>query len=196
MKTAAAERAARDAQRIMESLGQLPRPVDKPVFIALSGLPGTGKSFFARKLAERFPLVILESDILRRLLFPQPTYAWWESARLFRAIHLVIEELLRKGIPLILDATNLNERYRKTLYSIAGRVGVKFILVKLTAPLWLVRERLEARMKDPLSRSEADWEVYRMMKEKANSIRRQHHTVDSSRNISPAIEKILHEIQE
>ena len=99
-----------DVKRLTESLGKLPESVTKPVFIAMSGLPGTGKSYFARELARKIPLVILESDALRKVLFPSPTYSAAESARLFRASHLLIERLLRKGISLILDATNLVER--------------------------------------------------------------------------------------
>ena len=63
-----------DVQQLARGLGQLPDPVVKPAFIAVSGLPGTGKSYFSRKLAERLPFLILESDALRKLLFPSPAY--------------------------------------------------------------------------------------------------------------------------
>ena len=74
-----------DAQRLAENLGQLPELVAKPSLIVVSGLPGTGKSYFSNKLAERLPLIILESDALRKALFPSPSYSPQESSRLFRA---------------------------------------------------------------------------------------------------------------
>jgi len=110
-----------DVERLTESLGQLPEPMAEPPFIAVSGLPGTGKSFFCGKLAERLHFLVLESDSLRKALSPTPSYTKQESSRLFQAIHLLIERLLKKGVPVILDATNLSERYREHLYSIGDR---------------------------------------------------------------------------
>ena len=135
-------------QRLTESLGELPEPVAEPTFIAVSGLPGTGKSYFCNKLAERLPLIILESDALRKTLFSPPDYSSEENTHLFRAIHLLIERLLRKGYSLILDATNLSERYREYLYSIASRLDVRLVLVRVEAPPQLVRERLKSRLEN------------------------------------------------
>lgn len=182
-----------DVRRLADSLGTLPEAVAKPIFIAVSGLPGTGKSYFSAELAKRLPVVILESDALRRALFPKPDYSWHESTRLFRACYSLIEKLLRRGISLILDATNLAERYREELYHIAEHVGVNLILVRVTAPPSVVRARLEARAKDPLSKSAADWEVYEGMKPAVERIRRKHYVVDTSKDITPAIEKIIRE---
>jgi len=91
---------AEHVQKLRESLGQLPEPTVNPAFIVVSGLPGTGKSYFCRSLAERLPFPILESDALRKVLYPSPNYSPGESNRLFGACHLLIEELLRRGIPL------------------------------------------------------------------------------------------------
>jgi predicted kinase len=195
MKVALSNRFLEDVRRLQESLGPLPKPVEPPVFIALSGLPGTGKSYFSRKLAAKLPLVILESDALRKVLFPKPTYDWRESARLFRACYFLIEELLQDGISLILDATNLSERYRKELYKIAQRTNAKFILVKMEAPPGIVRRRLEDRKRDLLSHSDADWEVYQAMKLRADGIRREHYIVNTTRPIAPVINKIVREVK-
>ena len=179
-----------DVDRLTESLRKLPELVAEPTFIAVSGLPGTGKSYFCAKLAERLSSLILESDALRRVLFPSPSYSQPESARLFRAIHLLIEHLLKKGASIILDATNLSERYREHLYSIADRLDVKLILVRVEAPPELVRERLEARQGKSEAKSDADWTVYQRMKPTAEKINRNHYVVDTSRDITPVLDKI------
>jgi len=186
-----------DVQRLTESLGQLPEPMAKPAFIVVSGLPGSGKSYFCNRLAERLPFVILESDALRKTLFPSPGYSPTESHRLFQACHLLIERLLKKGIPLILDATNLSERYRERLYSIAERLDVKLILVRVEAPAEIVLERLKARQEgtNPGDKSDADWEVYQRMKTTAQKIRRNHYAVDTSRDITPVLDKIAREVR-
>ena len=123
-----------DTEQLLESLEQLPEPVVKPAFIVVSGLPGTGKSYFCRRLAERIPVIILESDVMRKALFPSPTYSMTESARLFQAIHHLIEHLLKKGIPLVLDATNLSERNRERLYHIAYQLDARLVIVRVEAP--------------------------------------------------------------
>jgi len=183
-----------DVEKLFNSLGALPEAVDKPVFIVVSGLPGTGKSYFSQRLAERLPVVILESDALRRVLYPVPDYSQQESAHLFRATHLLIEKLLKRGISLILDATNLAERHREWLYHIAERVKAKLIMVRVEAPPHLVRERLKSRPGEANSISDADWEVYRKMRQSVETIRRRHYVADTSRDISPVIDKIVKEV--
>jgi predicted kinase len=185
-----------DLQRLTDGLGELPEPVVKPAFVAVSGLPGTGKSYFCAKLAERLPFVILESDALRKTLFSPPSYSPEESARLFRALYLLIEGLLEKGIPLILDATNLSERDRERLYNIADRLDAKLILVRVEAPPELVYQRLKSRKNgaNAGNYSDADWEVYRKMKPTVEKISRKHYVADSSRDISPVLDKVIREV--
>lgn len=179
-----------DVQRLTESLRQFPEPVAKPVLIVVSGLPGTGKSYFCSKLAERLPFITLESDALRKVLFSSLTYSLQESSRLFQACHRLIEQLLRRGFSLILDATNLSERHREYLYSIADHLDVKLVLVWVEAPPQLVRERLKDRRNEE-TKSDADWIVYQKMKSSVQPIRRNHYVVDTSRDIAPVIDKIV-----
>ncbi len=179
-----------DVQRLTESLRQFPEPVAKPILIVVSGLPGTGKSYFCSKLAERLPFITLESDALRKVLFSSLTYSLQESSRLFQACHRLIEQLLRRGFSLILDATNLSERHREYFYSIADHLDVKLVLVWVEAPPQLVRERLKDRRNEE-TKSDADWVVYQKMKSSVQPIRRNHYVVDTSRDIAPVIDKIV-----
>ncbi|HET6477445.1 MAG TPA: ATP-binding protein [Dehalococcoidales bacterium] len=186
-----------DAEQLLESLGQLPEPVVKPAFIVVSGLPGTGKSYFCGQLAERIPVIIVESDAMRKTLFPSPAYSMEESARLFQAIHHLIEQLLKKGIPVVLDATNLAERNRECLYHIAYQLNAKLILVRVEAPPEVVRERLRNRAEGTASEEdhlEADWAVFQKMKTSVQKINRNHFAVDTSRDIAPVLNKIVREV--
>jgi len=186
---------ASDVERLTESLGQLPEPMAEPVFIVVSGLPGTGKSYFCSQLAKRLSFIVLESDALRKALFPEPSYSSQESSYLFRVLHLLIRKLLERGIPLILDATNLSERHREHLYNITDRLGVKLILVHIEAPPQVVHERLKTRLENSEGRSDANWEVYQRMKPTVQKIRRNHYVVDTSRDITPVLDKIVREVR-
>ncbi len=184
-----------DVDKLRLHIQELPEPVVNPALILVSGLPGTGKSFFSRKLAEKLPSIILESDTLRKILFPSPTYNPQESQRLFTAIHGLVEELLRSGITIILDATNLIERNRENLYRIAENVQAKLIIVKVEAPSEVIQQRLQDRSAnaDPNENSDADWQVYEMMKSTTQKIRRNYFALDTSKDINPVIDKIIRE---
>jgi len=181
-------------RHLLRSLGELPEPVAEPNLIIISGLPGTGKSYLSKRLAERVSLLVLESDALRKTLFSKPSYSFRESAQLYRTIHRLIRELLNKGIPLILDATNLSGRFREQLYGIADRLDVRLILVRVEAPPEVVYQRLEDRARDTESMSDADWAVYRRMRPLADRIRRNHYVVETSQDITPILDKIVREV--
>jgi predicted kinase len=182
-----------DVERLERSLNGLPRPQVEPPLIVVSGLPGTGKSFLCRKVAEKLPFLILASDALRKVLFPTPQYDEQENKRLFSACHVLIEELLKKGIPVIFDATNLLEHHREYLYRAAQRAGAKLLLVLVEASPEVVRQRLIARetIRVPECDSEAGWEVYNKMRPRKEKISRNHLVVDTSQDITAAVDKIV-----
>jgi len=185
-------RVKEDVERLRRSLGDLPLPQIEPPLVVVSGLPGTGKSFLCRTLAERLDYLVLSSDSLRQTLFLEPKYDDDENRRLFAACHALIEGLLKAGIPIIFDATNLLERHREPLYHICDKAGAKLILVSVEAPEELVQERLLGRQSgiDPEDRSRAGWEVHQRMKYRKEKIPRNHFVVDTSRDINVAIDKI------
>lgn len=178
-----------DVDVILAALGpRLPRR-RRPVLVLIVGLPGTGKSSFAAQLAARTRLVILESDALRRLIFPNPRYSAAESSRLFAAVHAAIDRLLAKGTPCLLDATNLTEAHRQPLYDIADARGAKLVIVEVVAPRQVVHQRLKDRAQQGAANSEADVFVYERMRRQREEISREHIVVDTSQDVEPAVEQ-------
>jgi predicted kinase len=159
-------------------------------------LPGTGKSYFSRRLALKISAIILESDALRKTLFPVPLYSPRESGQLFATINILTGRLLRQGISVILDATNLIERHREVLYQIAEKNRARLIIVYLEAPAELVKERLRQRCQDAGNKSDADYAVYLKMRASVEEIKRPHYIVDTAQDISPFIEKIVKAVTE
>ena len=96
----------------------LPARVESPSLVVLCGLPGTGKSHFARELATRAPFVWLSSDRTRKLLVARPIYSRREHRRVFAAMHVLTRGYLRDGHSVVFDATNLNEGVRAPLYAV------------------------------------------------------------------------------
>ncbi len=187
----------RDVEVLRASLSPTPESTARPVIVILSGLPGSGKSHFGRRLVEQVPLLVLQSDHLRKALFPHPSYTDAESARLFDAYHALIEDLLAHGTPLLIDATNLVEAHRERLYRAARRPEVRPILVRLTAPREVIYRRLQRRSRgmDPEDRSDAGREVYDRMCAAVEPVRRDHSVVDTSKDIGSAVSEIAREVR-
>ena len=184
-------------ERLRAGLPEFPPPLAKPALVVVSGLPGAGKSYFSRSLVRQLPLLVLESDRLRKTLYPNPTYAKDESATLFRACHELIRDLLGQGVSILLDATNLVEAHREPLYYIANRLDAKLVLVHIQAAPEVIRQRLAARTRgaDPEDSSSAGWEVYQQMQPTVEPIGRDHFVVDTTGDISPAISVVVREIR-
>ena len=167
-----------------------------PYLMLFSGLPGTGKSHFARSLVARVPMMVLESDHLRKTLVAEPAYTPDEHAMVFSAAHLLIEEFLQRGWRVLFEATNLTENFRQPVYDIAERTASPITIVRFTAPPGVVRKRLEGRIArlDPQDNSDAGWEVYCKMRPYEQPIPRAHITVDSSVPTDWALEQVVRRV--
>ena len=188
---------AHDLRVARQSLALMPPQQLEPPLVILSGLPGTGKTFFSHILEERLPIVAIRTDEIRKTLFQQPTYAPEESYWVYQVCHRLIEELLRQGVGVIFDATNLSERGREDLYAIAERTGARLVIVLVVAPEEVVRERLLGRhagRRDSRDRSDATWEIYERMKSSVERIRRPHYVVDTSQNPQQVAERLAREL--
>ncbi len=173
-------------------------PPKSPFLVVLSGLPGTGKSHFARELVQRTPFISLGSDRLRKTLAPRPKYTREEHLRVFVAAHLLLEELLEQGWRVIFDATNLTERIREPLYEMAARLQAPLALVWFTAPRNTIRRRLADRAAGRSfdTYSDADWLIYCRLRPGEEPIPRPHLAVDSSQDISPVLDQLVRLVQE
>lgn len=175
---------------------RLPQPVRRPGLVVVCGLPGTGKTTFARRLAQRLPLAILESDELRQTLFTNRAYTRHENAELFGAIHDLVGFLLDENISVLVDATNLQQKHRNPLYRIAEDRGKWVSVVHLVAPIDMVFHRLRQRAVegDRIGSSEAGWSVYLRLRRSMEPIGRRHVIVDTSRDTTNPLERLAEEI--
>jgi predicted kinase len=127
----------------------VPEPaLGQPALVMLCGLPGTGKSTLARRLDHRLPAVVIESDRLRRKLFPQPTYTAEESRQVHTVCHILMGWYLRHYYHVVYDATNLYEYHRRLVYRLADRSGARLLVMEVTANDDVIRERLAPRRRE------------------------------------------------
>lgn len=108
----------------------------------ITGLPASGKSTITRELMKKLdalgvPMVVLESDKMRKILTPQPTYSEKEREQFYRAIVLIGELITRSGMNVIFDATANQRSYRDYARSLIRR----FVEVYVECPLEICMKR-------------------------------------------------------
>ena len=118
--------------------------IDRPSGFAiwLTGLPASGKSTIAGALRPqleqlKLSVEVLESDAIRRILTPTPTYSLAERDLFYRALALMGARLVAHGVTVIFDATANKRAYRDFARSLIP----KFIEVAVACPLGLAMER-------------------------------------------------------
>ncbi|GKS60094.1 adenylyl-sulfate kinase [Nitrospira sp.] len=102
----------------------------------LTGLPASGKSTIASVLQRELTdagLTVerLESDSLRSILTPEPTYQAEERDLFYRALAYFGSRLVAHGVPVILDATAHRRSYR----ALARTLIPHFLEVEVACPL-------------------------------------------------------------
>lgn len=110
--------------------------------IWVTGLPASGKTTISRLLRDMLlrdgiNVQILESDELRKILTPKPTYSLEERDWFYSVIVYLAELLSKNGVNVIIDATGNKRRYRDE----ARRRLKYFMEVYLKCPLEVCMKR-------------------------------------------------------
>jgi predicted kinase len=129
--------------------------------IIVSGLPGSGKSYFAQRLAQMLKAVYLNSDSIRISLHAQGKYTLDDKMYIYQTMAELTDKHLSRGETVVADATFYHHAMRDLLSGIASKHNCKTAFILVIASKELVRERLSI----PRADSEADLGVYESMKE-------------------------------
>ena len=87
--------------------------LSRPLVIMVIGLPGSGKSFFARQFAEMFGAPLVSSDFIRHSLSAQSTFDADEDTLVGTLVEAQVGELLKTGKTFIIDGS-VNARTVRT----------------------------------------------------------------------------------
>jgi len=159
------------------------------MLILVCGLPGVGKTHFAKALAKKTGAVHISSDQIRMKEIKQRTYSQEEKDRIYG---LLADEaaghLGKKDV--ILDATFYLAKYRDMVKEAAEDAGVQFRIICCTLEESELRQRIEKRSKEK-SDSEADFEVYLKVKAKFEPIMEEHLEIDTALPLEKNLEKAI-----
>ncbi|MDZ7847211.1 MAG: AAA family ATPase [Owenweeksia sp.] len=157
--------------------------------IMVTGLPGSGKSFFASRLAKSLEATYLSSDIIRKEIIEVRQYSEEEKEKIYKEMLSRMLQALTNRECVVLDATFYKKNLRTRFSEAAKKHSVKFRQIKIEAEESIIRERLSHRREH----SDADWEVYQLLSRQYENIDGEHLVLQSGRaNIKTMQEKALH----
>lgn len=145
------------------------------MIIIVFGLPGSGKSYFASRLAQMLDANYVNSDMLRKELFPNRTYSDAEKGKVYDTMFQKMEEAIAQGKNLVLDATFHKNASRKRF-----KDGIKekelLFFIEIQAEENTVKERL----KKSRPYSEADFKVHQLIRQQWEPLQIPHLTLVST----------------
>ncbi len=157
--------------------------------IIVFGLPGSGKSYFASRLAKTISADYINSDLERKKLLAQKTYTEKEKSSIYDHMALIMEQTIQKGKPIVIDATFYKQNLRELFNEKAGDAPPIFIEVFATDEI--TRQRLSMRRTD----SDADYEVYKKIRSQWEPMLTPHLVLESTNdNIDRMIETAVDHI--
>lgn len=136
--------------------------------VVVGGLPGTGKSTLARRLAEQRGWTVVRSDEVRKELFGPSTdrsgfkegiYTEEATAKVYEAMMSRAGELLGMGEPAIVDASFSSASHRRRAAEVAASRGSPLIQLRCTASAEEAAKRIQGRLAEGRDASEATPEV-------------------------------------
>jgi predicted kinase len=103
----------------------------KPFIVMMYGYPGSGKTAFARQLAEEIGAVQVQQDRIRHELFGERAEDAINNSGLTKVAHYMAREFLKSGVPVIYDSDVLRASDRRAIREMAFETKTAAILVWL-----------------------------------------------------------------
>lgn len=142
-----------------------------PILLIMHGLSGSGKTRVSGQLMAALPAIRLRSDIERKRMFEVPELASSESGvgegiyskdagiAVYERLNDTARRLLSSGHSVILDAAFLKQAERAAAKKVASACHSPVVIVDVTAPESVLRNRLVERAASRGDVSEADEKI-------------------------------------
>ncbi len=147
------------------------------MIVIICGLPGVGKTTFAKKLSPLIKAIILSTDKIRKEMIKLPTYDKEERKIIYDIMILLAKYLHESGTNCILDATFNKEESRMEVKRKLGIPYEQFFVIECICPENIVIPRIKKRKNDY---SDAAVEVYKKKKKIYEPVKTNHITINTT----------------
>jgi adenylylsulfate kinase len=155
------------------------------MLIAMAGLPGTGKSTIARRLAAELNGIVIDKDVVRAALFPPPAleYTVEQDDLAMTSVYLAAEQILKVKplLPVVLDGrTFRRQKQVRELTAMMKLAGIVPRFIACVAAEGVIRERLKHDMAAGTHPAgNRTFELYLKLKANAEPLAVPHLTLDT-----------------
>lgn len=162
------------------------------MIIIVFGLPGSGKTYFASRLAERLNGVHISSDVVRKEISEQSDYTPESKMRVYEKMLEKVEEKKDDNTIFIFDATFHLEKIRNNFIKSIAKLNKEIYFIEVKADEEIIKERVAQKRKY----SDADFEVYLKLKKEFEPLEEKHFVLDSSKmSIEEMLDKAAHDLK-
>jgi len=145
--------------------------------IAIFGLPGSGKTYFASQFASKINALHISSDAVRKDLLQMGHYEEQAKSIVYQTMLQLMVNANKKEQNLVLDAT-FNKRHIRNLFMEKAReLHQQLYFIEIKADESVIRERLRHKRPD----SEADFDVYLKIKKEFEQVDEDHLVLNSDK---------------
>jgi predicted kinase len=162
------------------------------VLVAISGLPGTGKSTVGEAVARRSRAVWLSVDEVEDALLGSGLPSdWTTGVAAYEAVAAAAAENLRLGHVVIVDAVNDSEEARDTWRRAAEEASAPLVFVLLVPPQEREHQlRLQRRTRRLSYQSEPTWEHVQARAQEYESWRDPPVSIDSGQPLDVVVDEV------
>lgn len=145
------------------------------MLVLVCGLPGTGKTTFAKAIAQELKAIHLNSDMIREEWGTFGQYDEKSKKKLYEELLARTRTQLEAGNRVVVDSTFFSRKLRKPYTKLAKELNKNIIRFLITADEDVIRERVTKNE----AFSKADFEVYLKIKRSFEPLEKNHLTLDS-----------------
>lgn len=167
-----------------------------PQLIAMSGLPGSGKSTVAEGLARHFQIPILSIDPAEAAMWASGLKKMETGNAAYQVVQALAAENLKLGTSVVIDAVNPVEAARDMWRMLAAEQNVPLTFIEVVCSDQAThRERIESRVRGIAGMSEVTWNQVQARQNEYEPWRGDHILLDSFQSdpqtlIAAAIERL------
>lgn len=156
--------------------------------IIFFGLPGSGKSYLAQRVARTLGADYLSSDVLRKRLITKPTYSYEEKLIVYKKMYDTMYEHKKSSNSLVLDGTFFKRSIRDSFKKLAEDLNMEIKWIEVVSDEEVLKERLSKKRVD----SDADYNVHKKIASEFEPLADNHLTVKSTND---NVDNLLYQVR-